>query len=441
MGTSLLIIGLIFVLGFISSLIYFIYKFCKSLSLGGETIKVNGKQAKIFLGLVIAQGISTIISSFGLALSQSWSLSAGRVVLLIFGSFLFGGGIALFILCFSLFFYRKDLEVKQREYARIAMILAIPTFILGIWLLTDAFAPFLPNPLANSIDFGEGFGFPNHSTGNFSITFYGIVIVFGALISYFIGDHHVYAKYGKHNLLDTVFLVAFPLGLVGARLWWCIVLEPESIFYDDFGSSFVRLVDVRQGGLAIQGGAILGIIAGLLFFRKFRRYMNIRWIMDVCVPTILIAQAVGRWGNFFNQEVYGTISDINAWWFLPQVIRNNMVIGGEFRVPLFLIESLINVGGYFIIRYAIGHGLKKYIRQGDQACLYLVWYGLVRVALEPLRDGFTLNFGNSEAFGYLQSWVTAFVMVLIGVLLMIAIRIYEKVQRKNGKEVHEYEKI
>lgn len=441
MGLFVLIIGIILDVGLLAALGYFLYKFCKELPLGGAKIKVEGSNKKIFLGLVIAQGISTIISSFGFLEVNKWSISGGRVALLIIGSLLFGSGIALFISSFVMFFYRKDMEEKQRNIVQKCLIFSIPTFILGLWLLTDAFATVLPYPLPNAFDFGNGFGYPKVSSGNFSITFYGILIVTGALISYFVGDHLVYKKYGKHGLLDTVFLVAFPLGIIGARLWYCIVLEPADYFIDDFITSIGRIVDIRRGGLAIQGGAILGIISGGLFLHKFRRYMNIRWILDLAVPTILIAQAVGRWGNFFNQEVYGIESNIDAWWFLPQVVKNNMVINGSFRVPLFLIESIINIGGYFIIRYPLGRGLKKYLRQGDQVAMYLIYYGLVRIGLEPLREGFTLNLGSSEAFGYLQSWITAFSMLIIGIGLMVGLRIFEKIRRNKGKEVKEYEAI
>ena len=446
MGLVLIIVGLVLGFACFGALIYFLRKFCKRLPLGGVVPKVEGNDRSTFLTLVLVQGITFVMMSFGMILYNGWSLSFGQYVLVIFGGYLLATCFDLLVSSFTLYFYRKDLDVKQRKVAQIAMISAIPLLILGLWLWSDGIASFVSYPLPNSISFTNGVGHPNVAETGLSIAFYGIIIVGGAVISYFIGDHYVYTKFGKHGLLDTLFLVAFPMGLVGARLWWCIVLEPSQIFYGNFWDSFVRLIDVRRGGLAIQGGAILGMISGIAFALKFRKYINIRWLVDVCVPTILIAQAVGRWGNFFNQEVFGNAADINNWWFLPQMIRNNMVISSTdglttFRVPLFLIESAINMCGYFIIRYAVGHGLKKYLRQGDQGFLYVIWYGLVRVALEPLRVGFTLNLGHSEAFGYLQSWITAFAMVLIGILGMVGIRIFEHIRRKKGFEVKEYEAI
>lgn len=441
MGIAFLIIGALIFAASIGFLSYFLYKFCKSLTLGGVAPKVEGDNRLIFISLVLSGGIGFLVLSLGMVLFNSWAFDVGNYLTNIFGAFFFGTAINLFISSFTLYFSRKDLDPKQRKVAQIAMISAIPLFIAGLWMWTDSFALFIKYPLPNSISFSKGLGYPDYGDYGFTLAFYGIIIVSGALISYFICDHYVYAKFGKHGLLDTLFLVAFPLGLVGARLWWCIVLEPAYIFHDDFGSSFMRIVDVRNGGLAIQGGALLGMISGILFAVKFRKYINIRWLVDVCIPTILIAQAVGRWGNFFNQEVYGATASVDAWWFLPKMIRENMVIAGSFRIPLFFIESLINICGYFIIRYPVGKCLKKYLKQGDQAFMYVLWYGLVRVGLEPLREGFTLNLGSSAAFGYLQSWITAFVMVGVGMLGMVGLRVFEYIRRKQGKEVKEYEAI
>ena len=447
MGIALIIVGLVIFAASLVALAIYLRKFVKELTLGGATPKVEGLYRIIFITSVLSGGLGFLVFSLGMVSHNAWQFDAGNFVTLIFGSFFIGMAFNLFISSFTIFFERKDLDKKQRKIAQICMISSIPLIIAGLWMWTDSFALFIEYPLPNSISFSNGLGYPDGKDYGVTLAFYGIIIVGGALISYFIGDHFVYAKYGKHGLLDTLFLVAFPMGLIGARLWWCIVLEPQQIFYGNFWDSFIRLVDVRKGGLAIQGGALLGMISGILFALKFRKYMNIRWLVDVAIPTILIAQAVGRWGNFFNQEVFGAAANIGDWAFLPKMIQQNMKIYSStdhlyaFRIPLFLIESIINVAGYFIIRYAIGHGLKKYLKQGDQAFMYVLWYGIVRVTLEPLRVGFTLNLGSSEAFGYLQSWITAFTMIAVGVLGMVGLRVFEFIRKKNGKEVKQYEAI
>ena len=441
MGIFLIILGAIIFIGSIVGLGYFLHKFNKSLSLGGITPKFEGNNLYILLALVGAGGIGFLALSLGMVFYNNWAFDAGNYLTLVFGALFFGLSINTFIAGFDLYFVRKDLDPKQRKIAQISYISAICLFIAGLWMWTDSIAYFVKYPLPNSISFSKGFGYPDFGDYGFTIAFYGIIIVGGALISYFVVDHHVYAKFGKHGLIDTLFLVAFPMGLIGARLWWCFVLEPGYVFGS--GNWFLNIVDVRNGGLAIQGGAILGMISGILFALKFRKYMNIRWLVDVAIPTILIAQAVGRWGNFFNQEVYGKLANPDTFWFLPKMIAQNMYIESSkyISVPLFLIESVINIAGFFIIRYAYGHGLKRFAKQGDQAFLYLVWYGAVRAIMEPLSVGFTLNLGHSEAFGYLQSWIMAFSMLGIGILGIIGIRVFEYIRRKNGKEVKEYEVI
>ena len=442
MGLALIIIGAVIFLGSVTILGFALHKFCKSLTLGGTVIKVEGTTKWTFIGLVGAGAIGFLLLSLGMVNFNQWAFDVGNYLTIIFGSIFLGGGIHLFVSSFTLYFARKDLDPKQRKVAQICYISAICLIFAGLWMWTDSFALFISYALPNSISFKQGFGYPDKA-GDYGITiaFYGIIIVGGAIVSYFVADHILYNKFGKHGILDTLFLVAFLMGLIGGRLWWCCVLEPSKIFYDNFWDSFLRLIDVRSGGMAIQGGALLGMISGIWFALTFRKYINIRWLCDAGIPTILLAQAIGRWGNFFNQEVYGTVANISNWWFLPKMIQQNMVIMKQFRVPLFLIESIINIAGYFIIRYAIGHGLKKYLRQGDLAFMYVAWYGLVRVCLEPLRDGFTLNFGSSAAFGYLQSWVIAFVFLAVGILGIVGIRVFEHIRRKKGCEVKTYEAI
>ena len=423
----LLIVGVILGVACLAASIYFSIKFVKSNRLGGNEVKFDKKS---FLSIVItvsAQGLFTILSTLGLIIFNKWEPCAADYVMAILGSFVMGTGFSALVNSFIIYYYRPDLEKSQRKITRIVLFVSIPVFILGVYLLTQGIADSLVYPLANSISFSNGFGFPDGKDYGFTIAFYGIIIVFGAIISYFVSDHYFYKKYKKHGILDTLLLVAFPAGLIGARLWYCLVLEPQ-VFLSDPGKIF----DVRQGGMAIMGGALLGIIAGVLFMLRFRKYVNIRYAMDIIVPTILIAQFVGRWGNFFNQEVYGGIVSYESISWLPRIIVNNMNIYGSYRLPLFFIEGLINIGGYFVIRYAIGKGLRKYLALGDLAFTYVIWYGMTRAILEPLREGFTLNLGSSEAFGYLQSWITAFAMILVGILGIVGCHVYDYIRKRKG---------
>lgn len=428
MGIALLIIGLILGVACCGYLVFRVQKFCKSHVPGVEHPKVEGNEKIWLIGLVLAQGLLTIISSYGIMGVKGWTLSAGENVMLIFGSYIFGSAFALGLSSFILYYWRPDFDEKQRKISRILTFVAIPLLVGGLILFTEGFAHHIPlgEALPNGISFTEGLVRPGEGTG-FTIKFYGILIVCGALFPLAITDHMFYKKYGAHNLADSLFIFAFLMGVVGARLWFCLVLEPEWYLAHP-----VDILKITNGGMAIQGGALLGIIAGVSFVLIFRKYIDIRYAMDVAIPTILIAQCVGRWGNFFNQEVYGAALGTDALGFLPTIIRNNMFINGEYRVPLFLIEGAINLAGYFIIRYVCGKALKCHTGLGYQASLYLVWYGLVRVIMEPLRN---------SSFEYNQSYITAFVMMGAGVVLFVMffvihkIRFDKKLENKYGDKI------
>ena len=428
MGIALLIIGLILGVACCGYLVYRVQKFCKSHVPGVEHPKVEGNEKIWLLGLVLAQGLFTIISSYGIMGVNGWTLSAGENVMLIFGSYIFGSAFALGLSSFILYYWRPDFDEKQRKISRILTFVAIPLLVGGLILFTEGFAHHIPlgEALPNGISFTEGLVRPGEGTG-FTIKFYGILIVCGALFPLAITDHMFYKKYGAHNLADSLFIFAFLMGVVGARLWFCLVLEPE--WYLAHPADILK---ITNGGMAIQGGALLGIIAGVSFVLIFRKYIDIRYAMDVAIPTILIAQCVGRWGNFFNQEVYGAALGTDALGFLPTIIRNNMFINGEYRVPLFLIEGAINLAGYFIIRYVCGKALKCHTGLGYQASLYLVWYGLVRVIMEPLRN---------SSFEYNQSYITAFVMIGAGVALFVMFFVIHKIRFDNKLENNYGDKI
>lgn len=410
-------------------LVYSIIRFCKSSMLGLKEIKIEKSLAKKLLVLVGVQGLFTVLSSYGFSLWGSWNLNIGEHFLLSVGSYLLGTGFAVLFASFVIYYYKPQLIEKQRKIIRYIMFASIPVALGGLVAFVYAIGGHLIYPLPNGIDFTKGFAYPN-VTGGFTVAFYGIVIVAGAVIVYFVVDHKVYQKYQKHGLIDTLFLVVFPMGIVGGRLWYCLVLEPKVYLADP-----VRIFQVWDGGLAIQGGALLGILSGIAFVLIFRRYMNLRWLMDVVLPSILIAQAIGRWGNFFNCEVHGNAVPIIS--FLPSFITNNMqyssnapsLVGTDtMYLPLFLIESIMNFAGYFIIRYAIGKPLKKFLSLGDQGMMYIIWYGLTRVLLENLRYGTT----SSDTFRYSQSWITAFVMIGVGTLGIIFFHVFDFIRKRKG---------
>lgn len=398
--------------------------------------KTLSRHELIRLALSIAlSALFSLSTMIILILTNGWPLSIGEYAFALIGSFVLGLSLAALYAAFGLNFYKPTLEMNVLKYVRIIMYVAIPLVIISLALATEGIADHLVYPLANRLSITEGFVDPFNRTAQYAVTFYGVLIVGGAIIVYFVADHFFFKKFRRHGILDSTFYIAFPAGLVGARLWYCYVLE-----FDRYSGNFLAVLQVWDGGLAIMGGAILGIIAGVTFMLLRRKYINIRWAMDVIVPAILIAQAIGRWGNFFNVEVHGNEVAAASWSFLPSIILNNMAFSstsghasaGNIYVPLFLIESVSNMVGYFVITYAVGKGLRKWLSLGDLSMSYLIWYGATRAIMEPLRDG---------NFEYGESWTSSFILIGIGIVGIIAFHVYDYIRKKKNLAPRTYETV
>ena len=431
------IVGIISIIAAVACLGYFIYKITKIVKghvIGEEKHKIEGKERTELLSLVgITAGLFAVAAlSLFLVLTKSSGGKWYEGIFATLGALLFGCALAVGSGAFCLFYYKLDLDENQRKVCKLSFPIAIAVAVLSLLLFTEGIANHIDYPLASGVSFSNGWIKGGDVGEGFKIKWYGIFIVSGALLCYAITDHETYKKFKKHGLIDTLFIVAFLFGILGARLWYCIVLEPETYFGGDAPPLYF-LYGIVDGGLAVQGGALLGIIAGVTFMLLFRKYIDVRFMMDVAIPTILLAQAIGRIGNFFNQEVYGAITTRESLWYLPTIVRNNMLIDGSYRVPLFFIEAVMNIAGYFIIRYGVGKLCKAHIGLGFQASSYLVWYGIVRVVLEPLREGYTATTAT-EGFGYLQSYITAFAFIGIGVVMIVGFYILHRIRMNKGIE-------
>ena len=167
--------------------------------------------------------------------------------------------------------------------------------------------------------------------GPISIRWYAIFIVSGLLLAVYLAMKEApRRKIIPDDILDFI-LIAFPLAIIGARVYYVIF---DWSYYANQPLS--EIVAIWNGGLAIYGGLITGAI--VLFVFSYYRAINPLDFLDIAAPGVMIAQAIGRWGNFINQEAYGKIVDnLN---YLPDFIKNQMYIDGSYRVPTFLYESL-----------------------------------------------------------------------------------------------------
>ena len=421
---------------------YFIYKIVKVIKghvIGEEKHKIEGKERTELLVYACSTAVLFMLSALFLLLVIGYRLEGETAkwyefIFTILGSLIFGGALAFGAGSFALYYYKRDLDEKQKKFCGYAWPISVVLVFVGLWLFSEGIANHIYYPLVSGISFVDGWVRGGENGGIPQIKWYGILIVSGALLCYAITDHMTYKKFKKHGLIDTLFIVAFLFGILGARLWYCIVLEPEFYFTNRPAdvSPFYFLFGIVDGGLAVQGGALLGITAGVTFMLLFRKYIDVRFMMDVAIPTILLAQCIGRWGNFFNQEVYGLETTREALWYLPTIVKNNVFINGSYRVPLFYIEAMMNLAGYFVIRYGVGKLCKCHLGLGYQASSYLIWYGIVRAVLEPFRKGYGTT--ANDRFGYMQSYITAFVFIGVGILMIVGFYVYHKIRMNKGIE-------
>lgn len=458
MGIFLLVIGLLLTLGGSALSIYYTRAFGKN-----EKAKAYDKNflLKVGLGLLgvgIGSGCLAICSSD----LSSWHMSGGHMAMAFIGNFFFGAAFILFWLSFYLRFYKKGLEEKDFKYTRIALFSSIVVAFFAFILGGEGLAPYLSYPLFSGFSInGSGFHFYNYLNerqspyaGGLHIAFYGVVILIGAVIAFKMSDHHMYLKYGRHGILDTVFFIAFPAGILGARIWYVVGnwngdvggITPfsERVANGEWWSIFA----IWEGGLTILGGAVFGILAGALYVIFRRKYVDLRIAMDLVMPTILVAQAIGRWGNFFNHEVYGTLTMMENWPLLPTWIKYMMATGftngspnltpisqtigdvtytGNMYVPLFLIESIINIIGYFVIYYAVRNIWRKSRAYGSLSMFYLIWYGITRIIMEPLRDPH-YNMGTS---GNWSLW-NSLIYIILGAAGIVFFQLFAYIRKKKG---------
>ena len=240
--------------------------------------------------------------------------------------------------------------------------------------------------------------------GFIQIYWYSIII----LIAVLIGATVVYieAKKQKMNPDDftDLFFCTVVCGLLGARIYYVI------FNIDYYLSNKLEILAVWNGGLAIHGGIIGGALY-LLHFCKKRKY-NMLKLLDMMVVGLIIAQSIGRWGNFFNQEAFGpatTLKELQDY-MIPNFIIDRMKILGVYHEPTFYYESLWNLNGFIILNMV--RRLKK-LKVGTLTGVYCIYYSIGRLYIESLRMD-SLMIGPFK-----QAQIISILLIGLGVFLIV----------------------
>ena len=250
--------------------------------------------------------------------------------------------------------------------------------------------------------------------GTFEWQKYSFFILLGIAIAVILGVREG-NKLGvrTNDIIDGV-LIIVPISIVGTRLWYVIFEFGNRylpIFQEQgFGAGMRSIIDISSGGLAIHGGFITAFISAYVY-TKIKK-INILSAFDIMVPGFLIAQASGRWGNFFNQEAHGGViggaenignldqqrAFLTDTLHLPDWIANQMYnppgaqYPHNYYHPTFLYESMWNVVGFIIVLFL---RRTKWLKNGDLLAFYLIWYGVGRFFIEGMRTD-SLYIGNTE---------------------------------------------
>jgi phosphatidylglycerol:prolipoprotein diacylglycerol transferase len=258
-----------------------------------------------------------------------------------------------------------------------------------------------------------------------AVRWYGAIIMAGALIAATLAARRAAARGFDPDHVWNQLMFGLLLGIAGARIYY-VAFEWERFAADPWS-----IPNLTTGGLAIHGG-IIGSVLAVILYAWYNKLPILEWF-DICVPCYLLGQAIGRWGNFFNQEAYGR----------PTSLPVGVKIDPEYRVPpytnlqqyppdtlfhaTFLYESLWNFAGAGLLFWAdrrYGHGAapgKRWLRPGDLLFLYAIIYSSGRVWIEGLRtDSLCANGVGGSCDGSLRmAQVMSIALIVIGVVALI----------------------
>lgn len=240
--------------------------------------------------------------------------------------------------------------------------------------------------------------------GPLEIRWYAICILLGLVLGVYLATKEApRKKILQDDILDFI-LLAFPLSIIGARIYYV------AFSWSEYKDNLLSVFAVWNGGIAIYGGLITGALV-LYFFTRYR-FINTLDFLDVVAPSVMIAQAIGRWGNFFNQEAYGkAVASLD---YLPAFIRDQMYIDGAYRQPTFLFESLWNLLGFGLI--CVLRRRPNLLKQGEITAFYLIWYGFGRLLIEGLRTDSLMFLGIR-----VSQWLSG-LLILIGISMVVVRR-------------------
>ena len=267
-----------------------------------------------------------------------------------------------------------------------------------------------------------------------NIKFYGILMALAFVLGLLLAIRFCKIKGYNENMPYELLLVVFPSAIIGARLNYVLFTLSERTW------TFVEVLQIWNGGLMIYGGVIFAVIA-IGIYSAIKK-VNFVQILDMLAPILILGQAIGRWGNFFNQEAYGSLITNQAFHWFPfgvyienahftNAAREQLInaygsasMQGAWFNATFFYESIWCLGGFFLLRYLF----KKYNKTGLCTATYLAYYGFERFFVEMLRTD-SLYIGSMRV-----SVLISGIIFLLGAGILIYFLVKHLKQKKLQKD-------
>lgn len=237
----------------------------------------------------------------------------------------------------------------------------------------------------------------------FDIYYYGIIMAIAVCVMLF-GANYAAQKQGLGNLILDFSPYILLSGIAGARLYYCL-LDWQYYFAHP-----LEILAVRNGGLSIHGALLAGFLS--IFFLCKKHNISVAKMCDTFALSIPLAQAIGRWGNFFNSEAFGLPTNCIWKLYIPLENRPFEYIEYDYFHPTFLYESLLDLSIFFIMLVLLKKGVFK--KAGVSTCIYLILYSIVRIFIETIRIDST-----AKLFGIAFPIYISLIILIISSLVLV----------------------
>jgi len=251
--------------------------------------------------------------------------------------------------------------------------------------------------------------------GFITIRWYSVFIFLGLLFGGALALREARRFRIPEDFMINLFFFLVPIALIGARLYYV------AFHWEYYSKNVMDIFKVWEGGLAIHGAILFGLIWILIYSKKYK--VRFSRLTDILCVSLILGQAIGRWGNFMNGEAFGPEVSLKFLesLYLPQFIIDGMFIDGVYHHPTFLYESLWCLIGFIILMI---YRRRKYVKIGQTTSLYLIWYGIGRFLIESLRTD-SLMLGNFKI-----AQIVSALMIVIGLFIFIKLQREPKLEKR-----------